>query len=335
MKKILVTGGTGYIGSHTTIELLQRGYNVVIIDNLSNSRKSTVERIERITGKKITFYAIDLLDRDALRNVFQSHRFAAVIHFAAAKVLADSITNPLFYYRNNVEGTINLLHIMGEKGVENLVFSSTAAIYAASEISPLSEKAICCPDTPYGRTKYMCEQIIEDTHQSPQRLNGVILRYFNPIGAHPSGLIGEDAVINSDNLLPYVSAAAVGKIPYVKVYGNDYDTIDGTGVRDFIHVVDLAQGHLVALEKLLNDSGVYHYNLGCGRGYSVLQVIKAFEKASGKIINYKISGRRPGDLGTVFSDIKKIEQEYGWHPQYDIDDMCRHAYTWEKNRSLV
>ncbi len=327
---ILITGGTGFIGSHTAVELLNEGYDVVSVDNLSNSKKDVVDRISEITGKPVIFYHVDLLDRQSLRKVFQQHKFTSVIHFAASKVLSESISEPINYYRNNVEGTINLLELMQEYGVQQLVFSSTAAVYAESAQSPLTEDSPCLAETPYGRTKLFCEEIIRDVHNSGKGLCAVILRYFNPIGAHASGLIGEEPNLNPDNLMPYVAKAASGEIECVAVYGNDYPTKDGTGVRDFIHVVDLAKGHLQALEKLQQSPALYTYNLGCGRGHSVMDVIQAYEQACAKKIPYKITARRAGDLAEVFADPSKAEREMGWKAQLTIADMCRDSWTWKQ-----
>lgn len=326
--KILITGGTGFIGSHTTVELLQQGYEAVIIDNLSNSKKDVVDRIEQITKRKVTFYEADLLDRNALCDIFNSQKIEAVIHFAASKVLAESISQPLRYYHNNVGGTISLLEIMEEHAVKKLVFSSTAAVYADEELSPLTEKACCRAETPYGRTKLICEDIIRDAHNSGKGLNAVILRYFNPIGAHPSGLIGEEPTQNPDNLLPYIAKTAAGLLHHVTVYGADYGTQDGTGVRDFIHVVDLAEGHIAALNKLHSSEGLFIYNLGCGKGHSVLEVIKAYENVSGKKIPYRIAGRRAGDLASVYADPSKAEREMNWEANRSLEDMCRDSWTW-------
>jgi len=332
---VLITGGTGFIGSHTVVEIQQQGYDAVVLDNLSNSKKEVVDRIERITGKKITFYRTDLLDREGLGSIFRFHKFSSVIHFAAAKVLGASISQPLSYYRNNVEGSINLIEMMEEFGVKNLVFSSTAAVYAEEEESPLTEESQCRAETPYGRTKLITEDIIKDVHNSEKGLNAVILRYFNPIGAHPSGLIGEEPPKNPDNLMPYVGKAAAGEIPYVTVYGNDYDTIDGTGVRDFIHIVDLARGHINALEKLQSDGGIHTYNLGCGRGCSVLEVIKAYEKVSGKKIEYRFAGRRAGDLACVYANPSKAERELNWKAEKKLEDMCRDHWNWMRESRSV
>lgn len=328
---LLITGGTGFIGSHTAVELLDEGYEIVIIDNLSNSKQDVVDRISEITGKQVKFYQVDLLDRDRLSEVFQRHRFTSVIHFAASKVLAQSLADPLSYYRNNVEGTLNLLETMEEYQVKQLVFSSTAAVYAASEESPLNEESSCSAGTPYGRTKLFCEEIIRDVHNSGKGLSAAILRYFNPLGAHSSGLIGEEPNLNPDNLLPYVARAAAGELEYVTVYGDDYPTKDGSGVRDFIHVVDLAKGHLQALKKLQQSPGIYTYNLGCGCGHSVFDVIRAYEKASGREIPYRISGRRAGDLAEVFADSSKAEAELNWKAKMTLSDMCRDSWTWKQN----
>ena len=329
--KILVTGGAGYIGSHTCVELLNEGMEVVILDNLYNANEKVIGRIEEITGKKVTFYRMDVLDRAGLESVFEKERnIEAVIHFAGLKAVGESVQKPIEYYRNNIGGTLVLTDVMRKFGVKTIVFSSSATVYGDPAEIPITEncpKGVCT--NPYGWSKSMQEQILTDIHTSDPEWNVILLRYFNPIGAHASGLIGEDPKGIPNNLLPYVAQVAIGKLPQINVFGNDYDTPDGTGVRDYIHVVDLARGHVKALQKLNGKTGVFIYNLGTGNGYSVLEVIHAFEKACGKKLPYEIKGRRAGDIAACYANCDKAEKELGWTAEYGIDDMCADSWRWQ------
>lgn len=329
---ILVTGGAGYIGSHTCIELTNAGYDVVVMDNLCNSSKKSLERVEQITGKKIPFYKVDLLDKEGMNEIFEKENIDSVIHFAGLKAVGESVAKPLEYYHNNITGTLLLCDVMRNHGVKNIIFSSSATVYGDPAFIPITEE---CPKgkitNPYGQTKSMLEQILTDLHVADPEWNIVLLRYFNPIGAHESGLIGEDPKGIPNNLLPYIAQVAVGKLECLGVFGDDYDTVDGTGVRDFIHVVDLARGHVKALKKLEDKSGVNIYNLGTGNGYSVLQAVKAFEKACGKEIPYVIKPRRPGDIATCYADATKAKEELGWEAEYGIERMCADAWRWQSN----
>ena len=329
---ILVTGGAGYIGSHTCVELLNQGYDVVVVDNLANSSKKSLERVEEITGKKLTFYEADLLDRNAMEKIFEKEDIDSVIHFAGLKAVGESVAKPIEYYYNNITGTLILCDVMRNHGVKNIVFSSSATVYGDPAFVPITEE---CPKgkitNPYGQTKSMLEQILTDIHTSDPEWNVILLRYFNPTGAHKSGKIGEDPKGIPNNLLPYVAQVAVGKLKCLGVFGNDYDTPDGTGVRDYIHVVDLAQGHVKAIEKIKENKGVLVYNLGTGKGYSVLDVVHAFEKACGKKINYEIKARRPGDIATCYADPAKAKAELGWEAKYGIDEMCADSWRWQSS----
>lgn len=330
MKMILVTGGAGYIGSHTCVELLNAGYEVVVVDNLYNSSEVALERVEQITGKNVKFYNADLLDKAALDAIFDNEKIDAVIHFAGYKAVGESVSKPLEYYENNIGSTLNLCKAMKEHGVKRLIFSSSATVYGYQPVMPITEAMDKQPATnPYGWTKWMIEEILKDVHTADPEWSVILLRYFNPIGAHESGLIGEDPKGIPNNLVPYVAQTAVGKREYVHIYGNDYETPDGTGVRDYIHVVDLAKGHLAAMRKLLEGPGVNVYNLGTGRGYSVLEVVQAFSKACGHEIPYKIEGRRPGDLAFCYSNPAKAEAELGWKAEFTMEDMCRDSYRWQ------
>lgn len=327
---ILVTGGAGFIGSHTCVELLNAGYQVVVVDNLSNSSEESIRRVERITGKKITFYQEDILDREALGKIFDREPISSVIHFAGLKAVGESVAKPLEYYYNNIAGTLILCGIMREHGVKDIVFSSSATVYGDPAFIPITEE---CPKgeitNPYGRTKSMLEQILTDLHTADPEWNVILLRYFNPIGAHKSGLIGEDPKGIPNNLVPYITQVAVGKIDYLRVFGDDYETHDGTGVRDYIHVTDLAAGHVKAVEKLEDKEGVSIYNLGTGIGYSVLDMVKAFEKVVGHPIPYKILPRRPGDIAVCYSDASKAERELGWQAERGLDEMCEDSWRWQ------
>lgn len=327
---ILVTGGAGFIGSHTCVELLNSGYEVVVVDNLCNSSKESLKRVEKITGKKVTFYEADILDREALNKIFEAEKIDSVIHFAGLKAVGESVQKPLEYYYNNITGTLILCDVMRKHGCKNIIFSSSATVYGNPAFIPITEE---CPKgqitNPYGQTKGMLEQVLTDIHVSDQEWNVVLLRYFNPIGAHKSGLIGEDPKGIPNNLLPYITQVAIGKLECLGVFGDDYDTPDGTGVRDYIHVVDLAVGHVKALKKLEENAGVSIYNLGTGVGYSVLDIVKNFEKACGKKIRYEIKPRRAGDIATCYSDAAKAYNELGWKAERGIAEMCEDAWRWQ------
>lgn len=328
--KILVTGGAGYIGSHTCVELLNEDYEVVIVDNLYNSNEKAVDRIMQITGKEVKFYNADIRDYEAMSKIFADERPDAVIHFAGLKAVGESVAKPLEYYENNIGGTLILCKAMRENGCKNIIFSSSATVYGDPAFIPITEecpKGVCT--NPYGWTKHMLEQILTDLHTADTEWNVVLLRYFNPIGAHKSGLIGEDPKGIPNNLLPYVAQVAIGKLKCLGVFGDDYDTPDGTGVRDYIHVVDLAIGHVRAIDKIKEKPGVKVYNLGTGKGYSVLDVVKAFEKACGHEIPYEIKPRRAGDIATCYSDASLAKKELGWEAQYDIDEMCADSWRWQ------
>ncbi len=327
--KILVTGGAGYIGSHTCIELLNAGYEIVVLDNLDNSCEKSLEVVKEITGKDFPFYKVDLLDYEATNKVFDEHKFDSVIHFAGLKAVGESTKIPIRYYHNNITGTLHLIDIMEKHDVYNLVFSSSATVYGMPKTVPITEDFPTSTTNPYGATKLMIENILKDVYVSNDKWSITLLRYFNPIGAHKSGKLGEDPKGIPNNLLPYVAQVAVGKLEYIHVFGNDYDTHDGTGVRDYIHVVDLALGHLKAIENRTNISGVHTYNLGTGNGYSVLDVIHAFEKACGKELPYKIEARRPGDIGECFANAAKAEKELHWVATREIAEMCEDAWRWQ------
>lgn len=329
--RILVTGGAGYIGSHTCIELLEQGHEVVVVDNLCNSSRVSLERVEAITGKTVTFYEADLLDRAALDEIFDYEIIDAVIHFAGLKAVGESVAKPLEYYHNNITGTLILCDVMREHKVKNIIFSSSATVYGDPAFVPITEE---CPKgaitNPYGQTKGMLEQILTDLHTADPEWSVIILRYFNPVGAHKSGLIGEDPAGIPNNLTPYITQVAVGKLKEVGVFGNDYDTPDGTGVRDYIHVVDLAVGHVKALEKLASSEPLVRiYNLGTGQGFSVLQMIEAFSKACGKNIPYSIKPRRPGDIAECYADAALAKKELGWEAKRGIDEMCEDSWRWQ------
>ena len=327
--KILVTGGSGYIGSHTCLELLQEGYEVVVVDNLCNSKQESLMRVQELTGKTLEFYHVDLLDKKALNNVFDNAPIDAVIHFAGLKAVGESVTIPLRYYHNNVTGTIALCEVMGAHNVKNIVFSSSATVYGDPHTVPITEDFPLSTTNPYGRTKWVIEEILRDIYRADAEWNAVLLRYFNPVGAHSSGRIGEDPNGIPNNLLPYIAQVAVGKLPELPVFGNDYPTPDGTGIRDYIHVVDLSVGHLAALVKLKSNPGVVTYNLGTGRGYSVLEMVAAFEKASGKSIPYRIMERRAGDIASCYADPSLAKRELDWSTDRDIDEICADAWRWQ------
>ncbi|WP_214628681.1 UDP-glucose 4-epimerase GalE [Paenibacillus agaridevorans] len=326
---ILVTGGAGYIGSHTCVELLSQGKDIVVIDNLSNSHGEALRRVAEIANRSFPVYIQDLVDREALRTVFRNHDIEAVIHFAGLKAVGESVQLPLKYYHQNLMSTMTLCSVMEEFGVRRLLFSSSATVYGMPKQVPISEEAPVGAINPYGRTKQMIEQMLDDLVCSDPRWSIGILRYFNPVGAHESGRIGEDPSGVPGNLMPYIAQVAVGKLKEVAVFGDDYDTPDGTGVRDYIHVVDLAQGHLKAIDKLASAAGIHVYNLGTGCGYSVLEMIRAFERASGKTIPYRVAGRRPGDIGACYANPNKANAELGWQATRGIAEMCADAWRWQ------
>ncbi|TAK12064.1 MAG: UDP-glucose 4-epimerase GalE [Anaerolineae bacterium] len=329
MKTILVTGGAGYIGSLTTIELLIANYEVVVLDNLSNSSPEALRRVQNISGEELAFYKADLLDRPALESIFKAHKFDAVIHFAGLKAVGESVQEPVRYYHNNVTGSLTLFSVMAEYEVRNIVFSSSATVYGDPDSVPVNEEASLRPTNPYGWTKLMIEQILRDQHVADPDWNAILLRYFNPVGAHPSGELGESPRGAPNNLMPYLAQVAVGRRPNLQIYGNDYDTPDGTGVRDYIHVSDLAKGHLAALRRLKQGGGVEAFNLGTGRGYSVMEMVKAFEKASGKEIPYNVVARRSGDIATSFADPTKAHRDLNWEAEKGLDEMCVDLWRWQ------
>lgn len=332
--KILVTGGAGYIGSHTCLELLKENHDVIVLDNLSNSCEESLNRVKAITGKPFDFYKADLLDKGQIRKIFKENNIDAVIHFAGLKAVGESVEIPLAYYHNNITGTLHLLDVMKEFDVKNIVFSSSATVYGSPQSLPIKEDFPLSVTNPYGRTKLMIEEILKDLHYSDNLWNIALLRYFNPVGAHKSGLIGEDPYGIPNNLVPYISQVAIGRLERLGVFGGDWDTPDGTGVRDYIHVVDLAIGHIKTLPKLFENSGLVIYNLGTGQGYSVLQMIKAFEKACGKPVPYKITDRRPGDIAACWADPAKAEKEIGWQAERTLEQMCEDTWKWQiKNPS--
>ncbi len=333
---VLVTGGTGYIGSHTVVELLNDGKDVVIVDNLSNSKYMVLDRIgEIVEGDleegRLSFYETDILDREVMDMIFEENTIEAVIHFAGLKAVGESVSKPLAYYTNNISGTLVLLEAMKAAGVKKIVFSSSATVYGLNNISPLTEDLPLSTTNPYGSTKLMIEQILNDLHMSDNSWSIALLRYFNPIGAHKSGRIGEDPTGIPNNLMPYITQVAVGKRGELAVFGDDYDTVDGTGVRDYIHVVDLAMGHLKALDYIRDKNVVEAINLGTGNGVSVLQMIENFEKATGAKVPYRLAPRRPGDVGVCFADASKASQLLGWKARYNVEDMCRDSWNWQSN----
>ena len=333
---VLVTGGAGFIGSHTVVQLLEGGYQVVIVDDLSNSSAVAVDRVKTIVGdeaaKNLTFYEANVLDRDAMNKIFDTHQIDRVIHFAGFKAVGESVSKPVEYYHNNIENTLVLIDVMRNHGCKSIIFSSSSTVYGDPDNPPVTEEDPKKPATnPYGWTKWMIEQILMDVHTADPEWDVVLLRYFNPIGAHPSGLIGEDPKGIPNNLVPYVAQVAVGKLEAVQVFGNDYPTPDGTGVRDYIHVVDLARGHVCAIRKLETGCGLFICNLGTGKGYSVLDVIHAFSKACGKEIPYVIDPRRPGDIAECYADPTKAKNELGWVAEYGIEEMCADSWNWQKN----
>ena len=328
MATILVTGGCGYIGSHTVLELLNKNYDVVVVDNFSNSSFESIRRVQKIPGKEVTFYEADIRDQAMMEKIFDTHKFDAVIHFAAFKAVGESCKLPLKYYENNISGTVSLLQIMERHNVKKIIFSSSATVYGDPEKLPLDENCRLSTTNPYGSTKLMMENIMQDVQKADNEWNIILLRYFNPVGAHESGLIGEDPKGIPNNLMPFVAQVASGKLQCINVFGNDYDTPDGTGVRDYIHVVDLALGHIAAIEHC-NESGVHIYNLGTGHGYSVLDMIHAFEKACGKKLPYKICDRRPGDIAACYACPDKAKKDLEWEAKFGIEEMCASQWKWQ------
>lgn len=328
--KVLVTGGAGYIGSHTCVEMIEAGMEPVVVDNLSNSKEEALRRVERITGRALTFYRADIRDKAALRDILARHPVQAVVHFAGLKAVGESVAQPLRYYDNNVAGTVTLCEAMLEAGVKRIVFSSSATVYGDPHAVPIREDfPVGATTNPYGRSKFMIEEILRDLHVSDPEWRIALLRYFNPVGAHESGLIGEDPNDIPNNLMPYIAQVAVGRRPYLNVFGNDYPTPDGTGVRDYIHVVDLARGHVAALRYLDAHDGVVTVNLGTGRGYSVLDMVKAFSAASGREVPYRIAARRPGDVACCYADPTLAEQLFGWRAELGVEAMCADTWRWQ------
>lgn len=327
---VLITGGTGYIGSHTAVELLQKDHQVTLIDNLSNSKEMVIDRIRQITGKKPKFYQCDILDYEGLDQICSQNHFDAVIHFAGLKAVGESVEKPLDYYYNNVAGTINLCRVLQKHQIKNFIFSSSATVYGLNQNVPFKEDYPRSATNPYGQSKLMIEHILEDMQRSDPAWNIVLLRYFNPVGAHSSGLIGEDPTGVPNNLMPFISQVAVGKRSHLNVFGSDYPTSDGTGIRDYIHVVDLAIGHIKALDQIAQNCGLKVYNLGCGRGYSVLEVIAAFEKVADQKIPCRMAERRSGDVAVSFADVSLAEKELNWKAEKTIEDMCSDAWNWQK-----
>ncbi|PEL49199.1 UDP-glucose 4-epimerase GalE [Bacillus toyonensis] len=328
---ILITGGAGYIGSHTCIELLNNNYKIIVVDNLSNSSIESLNRVKEITGKQFKFYNESVLNREKMNEIFLENNIEAVIHFAGFKAVGESTTIPLTYYYNNIISTIILCDVMQKHNVKKIIFSSSATVYGIPKTSPITEEFPLSVTNPYGQTKLMIEQIMRDVAKADGEWSIALLRYFNPFGAHQSGRIGEDPNGIPNNLMPYVTQVAVGKLKELNIFGNDYPTKDGTGVRDYIHVVDLAKGHVKALEKVLETTGIDAYNLGTGKGYSVLEMVNAFEKVSGKKIPYKIIGRRPGDVAICFADVSKAKRELGWEAEYGLEEMCLDSWRWQVN----
>jgi len=329
--QVLVTGGAGYIGSHTLIELISSGYEPVVVDNLSNSKFEAIKRVEKITGKTIKFYKADILDKDALRTIFKENNINSVINFAGFKAVGESVAKPLEYYHNNITGMLVLLEVMREFNVKNIVFSSSATVYGNPKTVPINESFPLSTTNPYGSTKLFIEYILKDLYKADNTFNIAILRYFNPVGAHESGLIGEDPKGIPNNLSPYITKVAIGELPKLRIFGGDYDTADGTGVRDYIHVVDLAKGHVLAIKKLEQKSGLIIVNLGTGIGYSVLEMVKAFSKAVGKDIPYEIVERRAGDIAVCYADTSYAFKLLGFKAEKNLDDMCKDSWNWQKN----
>ncbi len=331
---VLVTGGAGFIGSHTSIELLEKGEEIVILDNFCNSKPDMIDKIKKISGKDYKFYEVDLLDKDGIEKIFKENEIESVVHFAGLKAVGESVQKPLEYYHNNITGTLNLLDIMKKYNCKRIVFSSSATVYGSPKTVPIKEDFPLSTTNPYGSTKLMIERILNDLYISDNNFSIALLRYFNPIGAHKSGEIGEDPNGIPNNLMPYINQVAIGKLECLNVFGDDYDTPDGTGVRDYIHVVDLAKGHLKALEKIRKFKGIEAYNLGTGNGYSVLELVHAFENATGVKVNYKITARRPGDIATCYADPTKAKEELGWVATKGIKEMCEDSWRFTKNKGL-
>lgn len=332
---ILVTGGNGFIGSHTCVELADKGYSFIIMDNCSNSDELNIEKIRYITKSDFKFYNVDMRDVHGVDSIFKENKIDSVIHFAGLKAVGESVEKPLIYYENNITGTINLLKTMNKNNCKNIIFSSSATVYGMSDKVPFAENMPLSATNPYGQSKIMIEQILNDLCKADNQWSAVILRYFNPIGAHESGLIGENPKGIPNNLIPYINHVALGDLPYLNIYGNDYDTPDGTGVRDYIHVMDLAKGHIKAMDYGFKNKGAEVFNLGSGRGSSVLEIVKAYEKASGKTINYKITERRAGDVGICYADIRKAEKVLNWHTEYGIEKMCRDSWNFIKKQKSI
>jgi len=330
--KVLVTGGTGYIGSHTVVELINNGYDVVVVDNFSNSKPIVLERLKEITGKEIKFYELDVCDKDKLSNVFEKEEVDAVIHFAGYKAVGESVSKPLMYYRNNIDSTLSLLEIMSEYGVKKIVFSSSATVYGDPEELPIKETAKLWTTNPYGTTKLYIEGILKDLYVSDNEWSIAVLRYFNPVGAHESGLIGEDPNGIPNNLMPYIVKVANGELPNLNVFGDDYDTLDGTGVRDYIHIIDLANGHIKALDYIIDNKGIDYYNLGTGHGYSVLEMVNTFKEVNKVDVPYKIVSRRDGDIAECYADTEYAYKKLGFKAQYDLSKMVESAYNYVKNQ---
>lgn len=328
--KVLVTGGAGYIGSHTCVQLLKAGYEIGVVDNLSNGSREALRRVEKLSGASLEFFEKDILDTQALKKIFKKSKYDAVIHFAGLKAVGESVEKPLEYYHNNVTGSLSLLKAMRENNVRNIVFSSSATVYGDPLSVPIKEDFPLSATNPYGHSKLMIEEILRDLYVADNCWNIAILRYFNPVGAHPSGIIGEDPDGIPNNLVPYIAQVAIGKLDKLRIFGNDYPTPDGTGVRDYIHVEDLAEGHLRALKKLEEKPGIVTYNLGTGRGCSVMEMLKAYSKASGRDIPYEMVCRRPGDIASCYADVTKAAAELGWTARHDIDIMCRDSWNWQK-----
>ena len=331
--KILVTGGTGYIGSHTVVELINNGYDVVIVDNFSNSKPIVLDRLKKITGKDIVFYELDLCDKEKLKVVFNENKIDAVIHFAGYKAVGESVSKPLMYYRNNIDSTLSLLEVMNEYSVKKIVFSSSATVYGNPEVLPIKEDSKLWTTNPYGTTKLYIEGILKDLYISDNEWSIAVLRYFNPVGAHKSGLIGEDPNGIPNNLMPYIVKVVVGELPYLNVYGNDYDTKDGTGVRDYIHITDLANGHIKAVDYVLNNLGIDYYNLGTGNGYSVLEMVETFKKVNNVDVPYQIGPRRDGDIAECYADPEYAFNKLGFKAEYGLSDMVESAYNFVKNQN--
>ena len=333
--RILVTGGTGYIGSHTVVELINNGYDVVIVDNFSNSKPDVLSRLKQITGKDIKFYELDVCDKDKLRKVFDDEEIGAVIHFAGYKAVGESVSKPLMYYRNNIDSTLSLLEVMSEYGVKNIVFSSSATVYGNPDVLPIKENSKLSTTNPYGTTKLYIEGILKDLYISDNEWSIAVLRYFNPVGAHKSGLIGENPNGIPNNLMPYIVKVAMGELPYLNIFGNDYDTLDGTGVRDYIHITDLANGHIKAVDYVLKNKGIDYYNLGTGHGYSVLEMVNTFKEVNKIDVPYKIAARRDGDIATCYADTEYAYKRLGWKAERDLSEMVLSAYNYVKENKVI